>query len=289
MEEYSKIAIEIFGKIVEANLNLFTELRSDIKKSGMKKTLIEYVSTALLTCTIVFVVELPLLAVIFSLLKLGPMFSLFLSLTISTIFCILLFLFFLNYPKFIIRDKVKSIERSLPFATIYLSTISSSGIPVNKVFEIFAKFSREEEISEEAKRIVLDMKAFGLNIYDALLRSIERVPSIEFRDLLWSMTSIMKTGGDLSVFLRERSLNYLSNYRRKLTEFSRSLAIFLEIYLTVLILGAIFFTILTSIMMGIGGGLQNAVMIQFFIVFLFIPLVTFGFIVLIKSASPGGE
>lgn len=198
-------------------------------------------------------------------------------------------MFFLNYPKFIIRDKVKSIERSLPFSTIYLSTISSSGVPANKMFEIFSNFGKKDEVSEEAKRIVLDMKGFGLNVYEALDRSIERVPSIEFRDLLWSMSSIMKTGGDLSIFLRERSMNYLNNYRRKLNEFARNLAIFLEIYLTVLILGAIFFTILTSIMMGLGGGLGNAVIIQFLIVFVFIPFVTFGFIVLIKASSPGGE
>ncbi|MEM0473628.1 MAG: type II secretion system F family protein [Candidatus Aenigmatarchaeota archaeon] len=289
MDEYSKFAIKIFGRIVESNINFFSDLRDDIKKSGLKKTLLEYVSTTLLTCTIVFIIELPLLAVIFSLLKLGPLFSLFLSLTISTVFCILLFVFFLNYPKFIIRDKVKAIERSLPFSTIYLSTISSSGVPANKMFEIFSNFGKKDEVSAEAKRIVLDMKGFGLNVYEALDRSIERVPSIEFRDLLWSMSSIMKTGGDLAVFLRERSMNYLNNYRRKLNEFARNLAIFLEIYLTVLILGAIFFTILTSIMMGLGGGLGNAVIIQFLIVFIFIPFVTFGFIVLIKSASPGGE
>jgi flagellar protein FlaJ len=198
-------------------------------------------------------------------------------------------LFFLNYPKFLIKDKVKSVERSLPFATIYLATISSSGISPDKIFEMFSRFDEHGEISKEAKRIVLDMKAFGLNIYEALSRSIERVPSIELRDLFWSISSIMRSGGDLSTFLRERSISYLNNYRRKLNEFARNLAIYIEIYLTILILGSIFFTILTSIMMGLSGNLGSVAFLQFFIVFVFMPLTSLGFIILIKSSSPGEE
>lgn len=178
----------------------------------------------------------------------------------------------------------------MPFASIYLSTVASSGLPTHKVFEIFSEFKEHEEISEEVKRIVTDMKAFGLNIYEALNRAIDRTPSIELRELFWSIISILKSGGDLSVFLRERSTTYLNNYRRKLNEFAKSLAIYLEIYLTLLILGAVFFTILTSIMTGLGGTpVSGIVLIQFFIIVVFIPAVTAGFIILIKSASPGGE
>jgi flagellar protein FlaJ len=286
---YSKFAMKIFGGLVHRLSPYFSDLKDDIKRAGMGTTLLEYLSTTLFTCTIVFVLELPMLAFIFSLLRLGPLFSLFLATTSSFVFCIALFLFFLNYPKFIIRDRVKSVERSLPFATIYLATISSSGIPPNKIFELFSKFDEHGEISKEAKRIVIDMKAFGLNIYEALARSIERVPSIELRDLFWSISSILSSGGDLATFLRERSISYLNNYRRKLNEFSKNLAIYLEIYLTILILGSIFFTILTSIMMGLGGNLSGVTFIQFFIVFVFIPLTSLGFIVLIKASSPGEE
>lgn len=286
---YSKLALRIFGSLAHALSPFFSDLRDDLKRADMSITLLEYLSTTFLTCTIVFVLELPLLALIFSLLRLGPLFSLFLATTVAFIFCILLFLFFLNYPKFIIRDKVKSVERSLPFATIFLATICSSGMPPDKVFEIFSRFEEHGEISKEAKRIVLDMKAFGLNIYEALSRSIERVPSIELRDLLWSISSILRSGGDLATFLRERSIFYLNNYRRKLAEFARNLAIYLEIYLTILILGSIFFTILTSIMMGLGGNISGVVFIQFFVVFIFIPLTSLGFIILIKASSPGEE
>jgi hypothetical protein len=55
------------------------------------------------------------------------------------------------------------------------------------------------------------------------------------------------------------------------------------------VLGAIFFTILTSIMSSIGGtSTASIVPLQFFMIFLFVPLISFAFIVLIRSASPGG-
>lgn len=290
MSFYSKLALSLLGRYIEPYTKFFSDLRTDLKKSGLKKSLYEYLSTSIFTCLILFVVELPIFALIFSLLGFGILFSLLMATTISFSIFFFFFIIFLNYPKFIIKDKSKSIERTLPFASIYLSTIASSQLPPHQIFEIFSKFKEHGEISEEIKRIVTDMKAFGLNIYEALEKGTNRTPSTELKDLLWSISSTLKAGGNLSIYLREKSKTYLNNYRRKLAEFARSLAIYLEIYLTLLVLGAIFFTILTSIMTGLGGiPISNVIFIQFFLIFLFIPAVTAVFIILIKKASPGGE
>ncbi|MEM5793229.1 MAG: type II secretion system F family protein [Candidatus Aenigmatarchaeota archaeon] len=290
MPSYTQIAMKYVGRIIDPYLNFFSDLKRDLKRSRMKISLQEYLSVSIFTCILLFFIEIPLLMFIFFLLKFGLVFSIFMSFTASLILSILLFLVFLNYPKFVIRDRAKSIENTLPFAGVYLSTIASSGLPPHQIFEIFSKFEEYGEISKEAKNIVSDMKAFGLNINEALRRAIERTPSKDMRELLWSMLSTLESGGNLTVLLEEKSKNFLENYRRKLTEFARNLTIYLEVYLTLLVLGAIFFTILTSIMSGIGGvGQTNIVLIQFFLIFIFIPLISFGFIVLIKATSPGVE
>jgi len=60
--------------------------------------------------------------------------------------------------------------------------------------------------------------------------------------------------------------------------------------LTALVLGTIFFIVLTSVMSGFTGIVaQNIIFIQFFLIFLFIPLISIAFIILIKTSSPGGE
>jgi len=290
VNEYERLAMRYLLKHIEPHIELFEDLKKDLKMSGMKKTLEEYLSMAILTCLILFVIELPLFSIIFSMLNLGFLFSFFMAVTTSILICASFFVLFINYPKFIIRDKARSVERILPFAGIYLSTIASSRLPPHKIFEIFSKFKEYGEITKEAKRIVTDMRMFGLNVYDSLERAVDRTPSRELRDLFWAILSTLKAGGDLHVYLAEESKTFLTNYRRKLNEFARSLAIYLEIYLTALVLGTIFFIILTSVMSGFTGIVaQNMVFVQFFLIFFFIPLISVAFIILIKASSPGGE
>ena len=277
-------------KYIEPHSVVFEDLKKDLKMSGMSKTLEEYLSTAVLTCLILFIVELPLFSIIFSMLNLGFLFSFFMAITTSILICTFFFVLFVNYPKFIMRDKARDVERTLPFAGIYLSTIASSRLPPHKIFEIFSKFKEYGEVTKEARRIVADMEMFGLNIYDSLEKAVDRTPSRELRDLFWAILSTLKSGGDLTIYLGEESKTFLNNYRRRLNEFARSLSIYLEIYLTALVLGTIFFIILTSVMSGFTGIVaSNMVFIQFFLIFFFIPLISTAFIILIKSSSPGGE
>ena len=255
----------------------------------MKKTLIEYLSISILTCILIFVIEVPTLSLIFSLLGFGIFLSLFMAFFVSILLSALFFVLFTNYPKFKIRDKARAIEKSLPFAGIYLSTIASSRLPPHKIFQIFSTFEEYGEVTEEAKRIVADMEMFGLNVYDSMAKAIDRTPSKDMKDLFYAMISTLKAGGDLSVYLFEKSQSFLDNYRRKLKEFAHSLSVFLEVYLTALILGTIFFIILTSIMSGLTGAVaEDLIYMQFFLIFLFVPLISAAFIILIKSASPGG-
>ncbi|MFH1212443.1 MAG: type II secretion system F family protein [Candidatus Woesearchaeota archaeon] len=287
MLSYTKIAMRYLGRILEPNLHLFSDLKSDLKRSRMRISLEEYLSIAALTCIILFVIEFPLFSYILSLLKLGFFFSIFMSTTISIAICTLFFLIFLNYPKFIIREKSNSIQKTLPFAGIYLSAIASSGLPTYKIFEIFSKFDEYGEVSKEAKNIVNDMSAFGLSIKESLKKAVERTPSKELKELFWSILSVLESGGDLVILLNQKSIGFLNDYKRKLEEFSRSLTIYLEVYLTALVLGTIFFTILTSLMSGIGTTQTSIILIQFMLIFIFIPLISFLFIILIKSSSPG--
>ncbi len=290
MSSFEKVAMRYLDKYIEPHLEVFSDLKKDLKRSGMRKTLEEYLSTSFLMCIILFVIELPIFSLIFSLLNLGFLFSFFMAITTSFLVCSFFFLMFVNYPKFLIRDKARSIEKTLPFAGIYLSTIASSRLPPHRIFEIFSKFKEYGEVSYEAKRIVTDMKMFGLNVYDSLEKAIDRTPSKELRDLFWTILSTLKAGGDLHVYLSEKSKGFLTDYRRRLDEFSHSLSIYLEIYLTALVLGTIFFIILTSVMSGFTGMVaENIIFVQFFLIFLFVPLISVAFIILIKSSSPGAE
>ncbi len=217
------------------------------------------------------------------------LFAFITAFTISTALATFTFSIYLNYPKFQIDSRARSVDNDLPFAALYLATVGGSKLPLHKTFEVFAKYSGYGEISVEANEIVNDVKSFGLDINTALERQVERTPSKKFAELLWGMLSVIRAGADLSKYLKEKAASYMAEYRRKIYEFSHTLTLYMELYLTSIVLGSIFFTVLTAIIAGIGGGQGDIIMLQFFLIFMFLPIISVAFIFLIKASSPGGE
>jgi len=289
MSGYTKIAMKLFAPLADMTSPYFSTLALELKKSRMKFSIQEYLGRGMLLCLLIFVLELPAFSLIFGLLFQNFLFGFISSFTISSFLTIFFFIFYINYPRIINRDKSRKIDDFLPFASLHLSTIASSKLPLYKIFEIFSKFTAYGELTEEVKKIQSDVNLFGIDMNTALERSVERTPSKNFKELMWGILSTNRAGGDLSVFLKEKSKSFISEYRRKLYEFSHQLTIFIEIYLTAIILGAVFFIILTSIMSALGGAMAGTLLLQFILIFVFLPLVSAIFIVLIKSSTPGGE
>lgn len=289
MTFFTRYAFRMFGKFSESVSEIFPDVKMDLKKARMKYSTQEYLSLALFTTFIIFIIALPPLSFLFSFFTGAFLFGFITAFTVDICIALLTFIFFLNYPRFVKGDRAKEIERSLPFASLYLSTVVSSKLPLHKAFELFTKFSGYKSISEEVNMINQDIKLFGLDINTALERAVYRTPSKSLSELFWGILSTMRAGADISLYLKQKSESFMTEYRRKLYEFSRSLTVYVEVYLTAIVLGAIFFTILTAIISGISGAAKNIILLQFFLIFVFIPLISIIFIFLIRSAAPTGE
>jgi flagellar protein FlaJ len=286
---YTRLAFRLFGEVSENMLTYFPEIKVDLKRARMKISVQEYLSKAILTTFFVFLIPMPILSFLYGLVFRTFMFSFIFSITTSFLISLLFFFIFINYPKFVIKKRERTIDYALPFATLYLSTFASSKLPFYKSLETFSKVTEYDEISEEFSLINNDLKTFGLDINTALERAVERSPSKNFKELLWGVLSTIRAGGNLDTYLKEKARNFMNEYRRKVYEFSHNLTAFIEVYLTAIVVGAIFFTILTAIISGISGMSVDVISLQFILIFLFIPLVSIGFIYLVKAASPGGE
>jgi len=286
---YTRIAMKYFGEWGEKLIPYYTEVKLDLKRARMGYSIQEYISVAILTGLIVFCAEFPMLCVIFVILSQNPLFSFIFSFTISIFLSLTFFYSMMSYPKIVIRERAKEIDKTLPFASVYLSTIAGSKVPLHQVFKIFSKYSEYGQFTEEISSIVNDTETFGMDINTALERAVERSPSKNLRELFWGLLSMNRTGGDINLFLREKAKTFMAEYRRKLYEFSHQLTMFIEIYITAIILGAVFFTILSAIFSGLAGIGSNIIFLQFLTIFLFLPIVSLAFIIFIKSITPGGE
>jgi len=289
MPAYTKFAMKYFYPFTEFIQPYFTGLKIDLKKSMIKTSVEEYISKGVFLTFIIFAVELSLFSMIFSILFQNFIFGFITAFSTSLFIIALFFLMYINYPKVIIRSKAKDLENSLPLSTLYLATIASSKLPLDKTLEIFSKFSGKGELANEMNRILSDIRLFGADVNTALEKGIERTPSKSFKELLWGILSTNSSGGDMNIYLKEKSQSFMQEYRRKLYEFANSLAIYIEVYLTALVLGAIFFVILTAVLSGISGIGANLVLFQFFLIFVFLPVISAVFIFMIKSSNPGGQ
>jgi flagellar protein FlaJ len=188
------------------------------------------------------------------------------------------------YPGLKTSEIKKDIMNNLPFATIYLTTLSGSGMNTAQVFEILSHFKEFGQVSKEAQRVVRDVELLGIDMATALERAAERTPSSQLRELFWGMRSTVTTGGDLNSFLIEKSHSYMADYRRFLDKFVDQLSILMEVYITAVIVGSIFFIIMGTIL-GLMGGGQPIMMVQM-MVYLGIPIMSVMFIILIAGLSP---
>ncbi len=281
---YASIAYRIFGNLSHSIKTYFFDVRENLHKTNINYTLEEYLSIALFTVTITFVLETAMLSFIFGLLF-EPFVSILLAFTLSATISGGLFFFFYTYPGTLVKHRRSQIRKVLPFAVSYMATIASSKISPLEIFKTMSKFKEYGYISKEAEQIVKDVEVFGMSVSTAIKKEAKRTPSKEFGELLWGINGIMTSGGNLADFLQGKGENFMSDYRRRIRKYSQDLSLYVEIYLTLIITGSIFFIVLTSVISALSASLTT-ILIQSFIVFLLLPLLSIAFIVLIKSASP---
>ncbi len=286
--DYVTSSSNLVGTYVQPYLSYFSELKVSMKKADINMSLQEYISVALVTSVAVFFSMTLSLAVIFQILFSSIVKSIIFSFFGALIFSVMIFLFFYLYPGLCMDNRKKKIDGMVPFATLYMTTVSGGGTPTIAIFRTLAKFDDYGEISKEAKKIVEETDVLGIDILNALKNAAERTPSPQFVDLLWGMRTVEMSGGNLKVYLRERSKMALTQYKMLLKSFQQKLSMVVEIYLTVVMIGSIFFMVLTAIMGAMGGADMKGMLVgaQLALVFFIVPIVSTGIIVFIKGITP---
>ncbi len=280
------LSFRLFGKSLEPYAEYFGSIKSDIEMSGLRLSLVEYVYIMFFVSFLIFITEFPLLSFMLGFFTAVPM-AFFLSLTLALFMSMLTFFIFYSYPALISGARKKNIDGALPFATTYLATIAGSRAPPITMFRVLSQFREYGEVAKEAKKIYTDVSVFGMDLQEAMRKTAGRTPSAQLKELLWGMTNVIQTGGEMSLFLREKSKGFMQEYRRSLEQFSQRISLLIEVYLTLIIVGSIFFVILSAIMSIFSSGIGLLLsFLQFLIIFLVMPVVSVVFIIIIKSVSP---
>ena len=283
------LSFKFFGRSLEPIVGYFDSIKYDLLKSNLGLSLTEYIYAMVFGLLLLFMVEFPTVVVITSLVLKDAVMAFLFSFTITTIILLLVFFLFYTFPSMASGKRKKNIDATLPFGTTYLATIASSGAPPIAMFKILSQFKEYGELAVETGKINRDVEAFGMDLLGAIRKTASRTPSEELKELLWGMETVISSGGNLGDFLHEKSKGFIAEYKRRLEQYSKMLSLLIEVYLTVVLVGSIFFIIMTSLMsiLGGGGGV-NMLFLQFVVIFIALPCASIGFIALLKAVSPSG-
>jgi len=140
------------------------------------------------------------------------------------------------------------------------------------------------EAAAELSVAVRDMNGFGTDALTALQRTARRTPSDDLADFSENLASVLGTGQSVSAFLADQYELYQEEAESKQQRYLELLSTFAEAYVTALVAGPLFFI---TILVVIGLVLEDTLPLLRVVVYLGVPLATFGFVVYVDSVTQG--
>ena len=283
-------ASELFGNIVKNNNKYFKNIAPKLKIAKIKVPIEAYGSLIIFLALASFLISFVFLTLI-GILTLGFSFlGIFVDFLVAAFIGILVGAFTYFYPSFVIGEKKEKIENSLAFVSIYMSTLSKSGFEPQKIFELLSKFNDYPAAADEASKINHEVNKLGMDLRTSLERAIARSPSPEWTEFLAGIKNSVEVGGDLNKYLEEKATGFVHEYQRKLQAFGKTLTLLMNLYITIIIVGTIFFIVVSSLMGAVGGvSVATIKVFHYITVFAGLPLITAALILMIKSSSPWAE
>ena len=276
---------KIFKKISIKINSYFPTIKDNVIKSNMKQTEVEWISLSIATSLFTFFLTIILFTGVLTLAGLQIIESILVAFILSSVISGLTMFGTALYPFVKASGRESSMNKIIPFVSSHMASMATRETPPINYFRMLSKFKEYGEIREEAKSIVRDVEIFGADPISTMRKHANDSPSAEFSEILWGMLSVIESGSDMKDYLYKKNAQIMREYRRKIKGYSKKISLMLEIYMTLIIVGAIFFIIVSSIISAISPGF-NTVLIQALVVFVLIPSISISFMVIIKSVSP---
>ena len=305
MNSFERFSFNLLGMRILAKRDQYAQLRHNLISARLKKPFETYLATAYISSLVVGLVGAGILGMLawiiqlpsFILIKMGlTNFPIFASLTINILgtilitCCALIFFgaityeIFLVYPSVAAGTRRRNIDANLPYATNYLSAMSTAGITPSEIFRLLGDSPIYGECAVEARYIAREVDIFGRDLIEAIGIVSLSTPSQRMKEFLQGATASISSGGNLMDYFRTKSAQYALENRQTQKQFLDTLAMLAESYITVMVAGVLFLIILQSIMSVMGS--DNKPIFLYIIIYLMIPFGTILFIVMISTLTP---
>ena len=192
-----------------------------------------------------------------------------------------------NYPISISKKRGAEIDAAIPYLLPYMKILSTE-VNLSKMLSIIDGFLIYKEIRAEFRKIKYYADFLGHDIHTSIRKAMESCPSRKLSDIMNDLATITSSGGDVYNYLvrkvnaEDKELQSIENKNID------TLLILSQVYVILLLIAPLFFTIMTSILsliaMGDEGGGDNVGTIMGLLFGL--PFLYIGFMLVIYYSKP---
>jgi len=150
-------------------------------------------------------------------------------------FPMLTLILFLMYPSSQRKTLEKEINQELPFVTIYMDAIATSGIEPSRIFEIIVRTKDYPFTQREIKKLLNFINFYGYDLVGALRHSAKLSPSERLSMLFNGLATTISSGGQLTDFLSKHAETLLFDYRLEREKYTKVAETFMDIYISIVI------------------------------------------------------
>ena len=200
-------------------------------------------------------------------------------------FMIFVIIFF--YPDIKIKNEERKIEAELPFAALYMASISSAGVQPVKVLELIANSKEYVAVAKQMRKVTNQIKFFGMDVVSAIKATNSIIANKHLAELLNGIATNIVTGGNLKNYFEEQAKRAMTDYKIKREKFTESAGIYSDIYTGLLIAAPLIFMLVLVLVNAFGGtvmGLSPMIITIFGIVGLIILNIIF--IIYLQIVTP---
>jgi len=270
----------------------FMILKRAYDQSGISILYDSYIALMLFSSAAVFVSVFVICSTLpYFLFKLTLFQSVFSASVLSVVASIIVVIVFFVYPLYRGKQRKAEIDSNLVYTAGYMGVLSAGGISIERIFDRVVQVERHPAIRDLAKRLMTDVKVFGLDVVSSLNDVIKHSPSEVFSKLLVGIINTLKTSGDLKSLLTFETERLLSMKREQLKKTLNTLLGLGELYIAGVVMGPVTFIIMITILSVMGNvafGISPIMQLNL-LVFLGIPMICLVFIIILNGALPQEE
>jgi len=127
------------------------------------------------------------------------------------------------------------IDQELPFITIHMSAIASSGVEPTNIFKIILKSGEYKYTSIEIKKLMNLINFHGADMVTALKKISISSSSMKLKELLNGLAVTITSGGNLHDYLNKHAETMLFDYKLEREKYNKISETFMDIYISIAI------------------------------------------------------